>query len=87
MRFRVEISSRARRDIRRLDQQIRNRIESAINGLAENPYPRGSLKLKGYDRAWRIRVGTFRVLYDVYEDLVLVVVLKADRRGEDTYRI
>jgi mRNA interferase RelE/StbE len=87
MRFRVEISSRARRDIRRFDQQIRNRLESAINGLAENPYPRGSLKLKGYDRTWRIRVGNFRVLYDVYEDLVLVVVLKADRRGEDTYRI
>ncbi len=87
MKLRLRFSSGARRDLRRLDPRIRNRIENAIEDLSENPYPRASLKLKGFDRTWRIRVGVFRVVYEVHEDLVLVIVLKVDRRSEDTYRL
>ena len=87
MKFRLRFTSAARRDLRRLDTRIRNRIEDAIEALSENPYPRASLKLKGVDSAWRIRVGAFRVVYEVHEDLILVTVLKVDRRGEDTYRL
>lgn len=87
MKFQLHFSSGARRDLRRLDTRIRNRIERAIEGLTENPYPRASLKLKGVDRTWRIRVGAFRVVYEVQEELILVTVLKVDRRSEDTYRI
>ena len=87
MKLRLRFSSGARRDLRRLDPRIRNRIENAIEDLSENPYPRTSLKLKGFDRTWRIRVSVFRVVYEVHEDLVLVIVLKVDRRSEDTYRL
>lgn len=87
MRFRLQFSSGSRRDLRRLDARIRSKIENAVGNLSENPYPRASLKLKGFDRTWRIRVGVFRVVYEVHEDLVLVIVVKVDRRSEDTYRI
>ena len=87
MNFRIQFSPGARRDLRRLNSRIRIRVESAIQDLSENPYPRACLKLKGYDRTWRIRVGAYRVVYQVHEDLVLVQVLKVDRRSKDTYRI
>ena len=87
MKFRIQFTSGARRDLRRLNSQIRSRVESAVQNLSENPYPRACLKLKGFDRTWRIRVGAYRVVYQVHEDLILVQVLKVDRRREDTYRI
>ena len=87
MKFRLQFTSAARRDLRRLNARIRYRIERAIDDLTDNPYPRSSLKLKGIDRTWRIRVGAFRVVYEVQEELILVTVLKVDRRSEDTYRI
>ena len=86
MRFRLQFSSGTRRDLRGLDARSRNRIENAIENLSENPYPRASIKLKGFNRTWRIRVGSFRVVYEVHEDLILVIVVKVDRRSEDTYR-
>ena len=87
MNFQLQFSPGAHRDLRRLDTEIRSRIERAIEGLKDNPYPRASLKLKGVDRTWRIRVGAFRVVYEIHEDLILVTVLKVDRRSEDTYRL
>lgn len=87
MKFRLRFSPAARRDLRRLNARTRNRIEDAVEDLTENPYPRASLKLKGVDRTWRMRVGAFRVVYEVHEDLILVTVLKVDRRSEDTYRL
>ena len=87
MKFRLQFTSAARRDLRRLSARIRYRIERAIDDLTDNPYPRSSLKLKGIDRTWRIRVGAFRVVYEVQEELILVTVLKVDRRSEDTYCI
>ena len=87
MKFRLRFSPAANRDLRRLNARTRKRIEDAIEDLAGNPYPRASLKLKGVDRTWRIRVGAFRVVYEVHEDLILVTVLKVDRRSEDTYRL
>ena len=87
MKFRLQFTPGSRRDLRKLDVQTRNRIENAIEGLSKNPYPRSSLKLKGFDRTWRIRVGAFRVVYEVHEDVILVIVLHVDRRSEDTYRL
>ena len=87
MKFQLQFSSGARRELRRLDSRTRTRIEESIENLTENPYPRASLKLKGVDRTWRIRVGAFRIVYEVREELILITVLKVDRRSEDTYRI
>jgi mRNA interferase RelE/StbE len=87
MKYTVDISSTARRDLRRIDRQYRRRVQDAIDNLAKDPFPIGSRKLQGYEISWRVRIGPFRIVYDVYNDLVLVVVLRAVRRSEDTYRI
>ena len=85
MSYRVEISSAAQRHLRRVRPEFRRHIETEIYKLADNPYPHGAVKLRGEERTWRIRVRQFRVLYEVYSDVLVVVVLKVARRNEGTY--
>ena len=86
MRYRVEISPAGQRDLRRIPSRVRERIEAAIYRLADDPHPRGSVKLRGEQRAWCVRVGRFRILYDVYPDKLVVLILKVAVRDEATYR-
>lgn len=86
MPYRVELTPGAQRDLRRLPRQAQARLAAPIQGLSDNPRPLGVRKVRGEERTWRIRVGPYRIVYDVYDDQQLVVILKADRRRESTYR-
>lgn len=57
-----------------------------ILALAENPRPRGVRKIRGTEHCYRLRVGPYRVIYDVLDARQLVVVLGVGRRTESTYR-
>ncbi|MBI2303182.1 MAG: type II toxin-antitoxin system RelE/ParE family toxin [Chloroflexi bacterium] len=86
MPYRVEISPAAGRELRRLLLPVRDRLEPVIMALAEEPRPQGVRKLQGGERAYRIRVGDYRVVYEVYDNENLVVILRVGRRTESTYR-
>ena len=86
MPYRGEVASAAQRQVRRLPPSVRPRLERILYGLEENPRPRGSMKLQGHDRLWRVRVGNFRVIYEVYDDQQLLVILRVVQRGTATYR-
>jgi mRNA interferase RelE/StbE len=83
--YSVEVSATAEKQIRRLERQDQIRVLRAVRDLAREPRPRGCRKLRGYEDVWRIRVGTFRILYSVESDRLLVLVLKVGRR-KDIYR-
>jgi len=84
MRYRLRVTSRAAKELRRLPNPIRARLEAAIESLADDPRPSGCVKLHG-NVGWRIRVGDYRILYDIEDDVLLVTVLRASRR-RDAYR-
>ena len=88
--YRIEVSPAADRDIARLKCKIIRpdfeRLKSAINGLAVEPRPYGVRKIKGEEKAYRIRVGGYRVVYEVYDKERLVLILQVVRRSETTYR-
>lgn len=84
-RFRVEFSATAEKNIRRLQRDDVIRVLRAIRQLETEPLPRGCRKLHGYQDVYRIRAGTYRVLYSVEPDRLLVLVLKIGHR-RDTYR-
>lgn len=86
MPYRVELSPAAQRDLERLAWEIQARLATAIQALSEDPRPPGVRKLRGVDRTWRIRVGQYRIVYDIYNERELVVILKVSRRSETTYR-
>jgi mRNA interferase RelE/StbE len=80
-RWRVLVSRRAERVLRRLPRDVLERISSAIDGLATDSHPAGSLKLSGYD-LYRIRVGAWRIIYAVQDDELVVLILTVAPRGE-----
>lgn len=88
--YRLEVSSAADRDLEKLKGRIRRqdfeRLRDAVRDLAEEPRPHGVRKIKGEERAYRIRVGSYRVVYEVYDNDNLVLILQMARRSETTYR-
>ncbi|MCH7607330.1 MAG: type II toxin-antitoxin system RelE/ParE family toxin [Chloroflexi bacterium] len=87
MPHRVELSPSAQRDLRSLPPRVAARLAGPIRALAAVPRPHSSRKLRGQQTTWRVRVGPYRIIYDVYDDRELVVVLRVDRRNESTYRL
>lgn len=88
--YRLEVSPAADRDLDRLMKRIQRRdferLRVAIRGLADEPGPQGVRKIRGAERAYRIRVGSYRVVYEVYDNENLVLILQVVRRTEATYR-
>jgi mRNA interferase RelE/StbE len=82
--FRIEFSASVRKDFRHIPKQDVVRILKRIEGLAENPRPPDSKKLSG-DDAMRIRVGVYRIIYEIRNDVLIVLILKVGHR-KDIYR-
>ena len=87
--YRLEVSPAADRDLEKLKGRIIKpdfeHIRDAVRGLAEEPRPQGVRKIKGAQSAYRIRVGSYRVVYEVYDQSNLVLILQVERRNETTY--
>jgi mRNA interferase RelE/StbE len=80
--YRIELTPSARRDLLDLPRKAQERLGARINALAQNPRPRGFKKLKGEDNQYRIRVGDYRVIYSIFDDRLLVLVLRiSDRKS------
>ena len=82
--YRLEVSRTAHRQIRRLPAQTQERVHKAISDLAENPRPPGAKKLTARD-GYRIRVGDYRILYQVDDGAKGVIIYRVMSRG-DVYR-
>jgi mRNA interferase RelE/StbE len=80
--YSVEITGRAERDLRRLDRAVKNRIVESILALASNPRPPGCLKVRGEESLWRIRVGDWRVGYEIHDQRQEVLVIRIGHRSE-----
>ncbi|MGH7966644.1 MAG: type II toxin-antitoxin system RelE family toxin [Candidatus Binatia bacterium] len=82
MAYTVELSNRAKRDLASLSAELQTRIIKALRTLETNPRPSGIEKLKGENNAYRLRVGDYRILYEVYDKVLLVLVVKIGHRRE-----
>lgn len=80
-RYTVIISPRAARDLEKAPAHVEKRAQAIIDKLAENPRPLGALKLKGAEQTWRVRVGDWRVVYEIRDDKLIVLILRVPPRG------
>lgn len=81
----IQFTPAAARQLERLDAPIRRRIGTAVDGLVENARPPGAKKLKGSEDLWRIRVGDYRVVYQIHDRRLVVVIVTIGHRS-DVYR-
>lgn len=84
-RYRIEIKDSAAKSLKGLPSEQQRRIRLKINLLAENPYSPSTRKLKGEESVYRLRVGDYRVVYEVLEQTITVLVLRIGHR-KDIYR-
>ena len=80
--YEVIITSHAERELKRLDRSTKNRILPAALALSDNPRPHGCLKVKAEERLWRIRVGDWRIGYDIDDDSRVVRIITIGHRSE-----
>ena len=84
-KYRIEISRTAEKQLTKLRPEDQRRVAKAMVSLGNDPYPKGSRKLTGYDDVFRIRVGEFRILYSVSAKKLIITILKVGQR-KDVYR-
>ncbi len=85
MTYRVDISPAALRQLRKLDPVARRRVQAAIELLSHEPRPSGATKLVGGEGEWRVRTGDYRVVYEVHDQILVVLVVAVGHR-RDIYR-
>jgi len=83
--YRVLLERAAEKDLARLSFEIHDRIIVAIQALATNPRPAGCRKLAGGKQDWRIRVGDYRVIYEIADE-IRVVHINCVRHRREVYR-
>jgi mRNA interferase RelE/StbE len=79
--YELRITRLAQKELASLDKQNYLKVKNAIYALAQSPRPAGCKKLKNRD-AWRIRCGNHRVIYEILDDKVVVIVIRIAHRKE-----
>jgi mRNA interferase RelE/StbE len=82
MPYTVLLRPAAERDRGSLPPDLRRRINEALVALEEDPRPSDTVKLSGHQNRWRIRVGDYRILYEVDDAAHQVLVLRIAHRRE-----
>jgi len=82
MTYRVEVAAAAVRQLRKLDRAAQRRVQGAIELLAAEPRPNGAKKLVGGDGEWRVRTGDYRIVYEIHDNVLLVLVVAVGHRRE-----
>ena len=88
--YRIEVSPAADRDVEKLKGRMTGRefvrLRDAVRKLAGEPRPHGVRKIKGLDKAYRIRLGDYRVVFEIYDNVKMVLIIQISRRTETTYQ-
>ena len=82
MAYQAFILPAALRQISKLPRIVRERIQQRIDALAEDPRPPGTKSLAGRSGFYRIRVGDYRVIYEIRDELLTVMVVRVGHRRE-----
>ena len=79
MKFQIILPKSVQKELDRLPDEIANRILARLSGLETNPRPADVKKLKGRG-AWRIRVGDYRVIYEIHDRVLQIIVITVGHR-------
>ncbi|MEA5534143.1 type II toxin-antitoxin system RelE/ParE family toxin [Crocosphaera sp. XPORK-15E] len=82
MSYQVELKSSAKRQFKKLSADIQRVILTKLEQLTLNPRPPQSQKMVGEDNTYRIRVGDYRIIYEVFDHRLVVMVIRIGHRRE-----
>ena len=79
--YNISWKKSTKKDLKKIPKQEVLKIINAVQALSDNPTPPGSTKLTGSTITFRIRVGNYRVIYDIHDDEIRIEVIKVGPRG------
>jgi len=80
--FEIQLSSRAYKFFKKIPRDVYIRLINEIEGLAENPFPPGVKRILGREeKLFRIRVGDYRILYEIFPDRMVILIVNIDKRS------
>ena len=82
MKYQLEIRRAAEKQYEKLPQRVQIQIARTILLLKENPYPQHCKKLQSSMGLYRLRVGDYRIVYEIHEKVLLIVVIRSGHRRE-----
>jgi mRNA interferase RelE/StbE len=83
--YKIEWKRSAVKELEKLPRQAVARVIEAVRNLASNPSPDGTRKIVGSEQTYRIRVGVYRILYNVYDDKFIIEIVRVKHR-KDVYK-
>ena len=83
--FQVEWKNSALKELEKLPRQIVTRVVAAVDELSDNPFPQGVRKLAGSEFSYRVRVGDYRVIYNVFQNRLVIEIVRV-RHRKDAYK-
>jgi mRNA interferase RelE/StbE len=85
MTYEIIITKSIQKQLDNLPNNIQERVYNKISQLAEEPRPDGVVKLKGYDNEYRIRIGDYRLVYEIQDEQLIVLLVQCKHR-RDVYK-
>lgn len=82
MTYKIKFTKGARKMFSKLSQDLQDRIQPKIDDLAIEPRPNGVKKLKGEENVYRIKIGDYRIIYNIFDNVLLVKVVEVGHRSE-----
>ncbi len=82
MKYQVDFKPSAARELRKLPKDIAKRISKKIDSLADNPFPRGYIEMKGSKEFYRVKEGDYRIIYTVEHGELIILVVRIGHRRE-----
>lgn len=83
--YQIKWKTSALRELKKIDKKMIPRIVSLAESLVADPFPSGARKLCGTEHTYRIRLGDYRIIYDVHRSIVTVEIVRV-RHRKDVYR-
>ena len=85
MRYRIEVKKSAAKALKKIPKADRKRIVDKIDNLAKSPPNQDATKMTGNNPFHKVRVGDYRIVYEIQDDVLLILIVKIGRR-KDIYR-
>lgn len=83
--YKIEITASAEKSLKKIPKKDLSKIITAIQILSISPFPEGCRKLKGEEDVYRVRQGNYRIIYEIFDQKLIILVLKIGHR-KDIYK-
>ncbi len=80
--YRIDWKPSALKELKKIDRQFIPRVVQTVEGLAANPFPAGVRKIQGGEHSYRIRIGDYRIIYQIFKAKLIIEIIRVRHRKE-----